>query len=180
MKGLKTALSFKASYDSSGAWNFGLDLSESTGGGADTGVLETDLSKVVRDIAAAAEEEGVGLAILIDEAQDLTSEELTAVCSIAHLSGQHGWPALFALAGLPSLPRVLAESKSYAERLFVFERIEHLPGDLARRALTEPAAGEGVEWDDDAVTLWSGRPLAIRTSCNSLGRTRGTTRRDLA
>jgi hypothetical protein len=153
LRGLKTALSFKASYDASGTWNFGVDLADVSGGGADTGMLETDLAKLVRDLADAAREEGLGLAILIDEAQDLTQEELTAVCSIAHLSGQDDWPVIFALAGLPSLPRVLAEAKSYAERLFVFERIEHLEPELARRALTEPAAVEGVTWDAGAVTL---------------------------
>ena len=152
LKGLKTAVSFKASYDSTGTWNFGLDLAESAGGGADTGMFETDLAKLVHDLAEAAEEEGVGLAILIDEAQDLTPAELTAVCSAAHVVGQNGWPTLFALAGLPSLPRVLAEAKSYAERLFVFERIEHLTKDLAREALVQPAATEGVAWDEDALT----------------------------
>lgn len=111
-KGLKTALSFKASYDTSGTWNFGLDLSETAGGGADTGMLETDLNKLVRDVSEAANEEDVGLAILIDEAQDLTPDELTAVCSAAHVAGQQEWNCLFALAGLPSLPRVLAEAKS--------------------------------------------------------------------
>lgn len=153
LRGLKTALSFKASYDSSGTWNFGLDLAESSGGGADTGSLDSDLSKLLRDLSAAAEEEGVGLAILIDEAQDLTAEELTAVCSAVHAAGQHGWACLVALAGLPSLPRVLAEVRSYAERLFVFEKVQHLAEDLARTALTEPAAGEGVRWDPSAVQL---------------------------
>lgn len=153
MKALKTALSFKASYDVNGTWNFGVDLSGTPGGGADTGVLETDLGKLVNDLSAAAAEEGVGLAILIDEAQDLTAEELTAICSVAHRAGQNSWRCLFALAGLPSLPRVLAEAKSYAERLFAFERIEHLDGDLARDALTEPALAEGVTWDPDAVTF---------------------------
>jgi hypothetical protein len=153
MKALKTAASFKASYDASGTWNFGFDLAETAGGGADTGVLETDLAKFVGDLSAAAEEENVGLALLIDEAQDLTREELTAVCFIAHAASQHAWPVLFALAGLPSLPRVLAEAKSYAERLFVFERIQHLPPDLARQALIEPAATEGVGWNEDAVTF---------------------------
>ena len=57
LKGLKTALSFKASYDTAGTWNFGLDLTETAGGGADTGMLETDLNKLVRDLSAAAEEE---------------------------------------------------------------------------------------------------------------------------
>ncbi|MEB3048990.1 ATP-binding protein [Mycolicibacter sp. MYC123] len=153
LKGLKTAVSFKASYDLGGTWNFGIDLTETAGGGADTGVFETDLGKLARDLAEAAREESVGLAILIDEAQDLSPEELTAVCSVAHTAGQQGWPCLFALAGLPSLPRVLAEAKSYAERLFAFERIEHLDRHLAEKALIDPAAQEGVCWDDDAVSF---------------------------
>jgi hypothetical protein len=153
LRGLKTAMSFKASYDIGGTWNFGMDLAETPGGGADTGVLETDLAKLVRDVSGAAGEEKVGLAVLIDEAQDLSNDELVAVCSTAHVAGQNSWPALFALAGLPSLPRVLAEAKSYAERLFVFEHIEHLSVDLSRKALIEPAATEQVAWDDDAVDL---------------------------
>jgi hypothetical protein len=151
-KALKTALSFKASYDSTGTWNFGLDLSGASGGGADTGVFETDLRKLIHDLAAAAEEEGVGVAILIDEAQDLSKSELIAICAIAHASAQDDWRVLFALAGLPSLPRVLAEAKSYAER-FNYEKIEALRGSVAADALIKPAAEEGVEWDDTAVAL---------------------------
>lgn len=153
LRGLKTALSFKASYDSAGSWNFGIDLADSSGGGADTGSLESDLNKLLRDLSAAAEEEGVGLAVLIDEAQDLSPEELTAVCSAVHAAGQQGWSCLVALAGLPSLPRVLAEARSYAERLFVFEKVQHLDEGLACTALTQPAAREGVDWDDSAVQL---------------------------
>ena len=152
LKALKTALSFKASYDPSGTWNFGLDLSDSPGGGADTGVLETDLAKLIRDLAEAAQEEQIGLAILIDEAQDLAEDELTAVCSSAHAAGQEGWPFLSALAGLPSMPRVLAEARSYSERLFLFEHIKHLEDDLARKALEVPAQDEEVQWDDDALS----------------------------
>jgi AAA ATPase domain len=153
LKGLKTALSFKISYNPNGAWNFGLDLAETPGGGANTGVLETDLAKLVKDLADAAAEEGVGLAILIDEAQDLSLDELTAVCSIAHTAGQQGWPFLIGLAGLPSLPRVLAEAKSYAERLFAFDRIEHLPAGLACEALLKPAQDEGVTWEEGALAF---------------------------
>lgn len=152
-KALKTALSFKASYDAAGTWNFGVDLSESAGGGADTGVLETDLTKLVNDLAAAASDDGVGLAILIDEAQDLDATELIAICSVAHTAAQQGWPLLLALAGLPSLPRVLAEAKSYAERLFIYDRIEHLPHDAAREAILRPAIDERIEWTDEAVDL---------------------------
>jgi len=70
---------------------------------------------------------------------------------VAHLAGQEEWRVLIALAGLPSLPRVLAEAKSYSERLFTFEMIEQLDTDVASRALTEPAASEGVHWEHGAV-----------------------------
>jgi hypothetical protein len=150
IKGLKTALSLKASYDASGTWSFGIDLSESTGGGADTGTLETDLRKLIDDLAAAADEENVGLAILIDEAQDLSPADLVAVCAVAHAAAQENWHVLFALAGLPSLPRVLAEAKSYAER-FSYHRIEALDLESAAAALIQPASDEDVSWDHNAV-----------------------------
>ncbi len=150
MKALKTALSFKASYDMSGSWNFGLDLSSTPGGGADTGTFETDLRKLIADLAEAAAEEHVGLAILIDEAQDLPNEEISAICAIAHSAAQDDRPALFAFAGLPSLPRILAEAKSYSER-FNYESIEALAPDLAREAISGPSLAEGVGWDADAV-----------------------------
>ncbi|AXE40137.1 hypothetical protein [Acidipropionibacterium virtanenii] len=40
-----------------------------TGGGADSGILETDLRKIIKDVSLAAREEHVGLAVLIDEAR---------------------------------------------------------------------------------------------------------------
>lgn len=153
LRGLKTAVSFfRMSYDpSSATFTYGLDLSTVGGGGADTGQLEADLSKLVHDLSAAAAESNHGFAILIDEAQDLAPDELVAVCVAAHNASQQGVSCLFALAGLPSLPRVLAEAKSYAERLFDFQEIERLSDDLARRALTDPTAIEGVDWEPEAV-----------------------------
>ncbi|HEX3613934.1 MAG TPA: ATP-binding protein [Sporichthyaceae bacterium] len=151
LKALRTATSFRAVLDSAGSWSFGLDLDEASGGGADTGALETDLAKLVQDLSGATAELGCGLALLIDEAQDLSGDELVALCATAHQVGQQGWPCLFALAGLPSLPRLLAEAKSYAERLFAYHPVEHLPEDVARRALTEPASVEGVAWQSEAV-----------------------------
>lgn len=150
---LKTMLSFRALVDSTGTWSFGLDLSEERGGGADTGVFETDLAKLVKDLAAAVADERVGLAILIDEAQDLEPDELKAVSSVVHLASQQTWPVLFGLAGLPSLPRILAEARSYAERLYSYQRIEQLEPAAAAQALTAPAAAEQVSWDRAAVGL---------------------------
>jgi hypothetical protein len=153
LRGLKTAISFfRVTFDASASTiNYGLDFSDISGGGADTGQLEVDLNKLILDLATAAADEGRGFAILIDEAQDLTVEELVAVCVAAHLVSQQDTACLIALAGLPSLPRVLAEAKSYAERLFDFHEIERLSDDLASSALTTPTELEGVYWEQDAV-----------------------------
>jgi hypothetical protein len=152
LKAIKTAPSFKASYDTTGTWSFGLDLSGSEGGGADTGILDTDLRKLLRDLSEAAEEERIGLAIFIDEAQDLDVDELTTLCTIAHAAAQDEWPLLFAFAGLPSLPRILAEAKSYAER-FQYSKIQQIDETVVAEALTIPAAQEDAQWADDAVAL---------------------------
>ena len=48
---LRTALSFKASYDTSGTWSFGLDLDpDDHPSAAATGVLETDLDPATGDV----------------------------------------------------------------------------------------------------------------------------------
>ena len=165
-RALKTALSFKVSYDTAGTWSFGLDLDHIGGGGADTGVIETDLMRLLGDLAQAAREDGTGLAVIVDEAQDLNTDELVAICAVAHRAGQLGWPLLFGLAGLPDLPRKLTEAKSYAERLFAYAHIEQLPHELALDALTTPAAVEGVTWERAAaeyvVTETEGYPYFLQ------------------
>ncbi|WP_341358574.1 ATP-binding protein [Georgenia sp. M64] len=150
LRALKTALSFKASYDATGTWTFGADLSGIPGGGADSGVLDTDLRKIIKDVSLAAAEEGVGLAILIDEAQDLSTAELTTLAVVSQAAAQDNWPVLFALAGLPSLPQTLAEAKSYTER-FQFNPVEKLSHEDAHAAIVRPAEQEGVSWDGAAL-----------------------------
>ncbi|WP_082681897.1 ATP-binding protein [Kocuria rhizophila] len=150
LRALKTALSFKASYDSAGNWNFGIDLSDATGGAADSGVLLTDLSKIIRDISRAAGDKGVGLALLIDETQDLNPEEIQTLAAVMQSAATEGLPVLFALAGLPSLPQTLAEAKSYSER-FRYHVIEKLDIDAAKEAILKPARDEAVEWSRQAL-----------------------------
>ena len=112
-KALATFKAFSVMLDIAGAWSFGLDVAAEPGRG-DSGQLEADLSELIRDLSEAAQEQGHGLAILIDEAQDLTRDELKALCAICHRSGQLRWPLLVVLAGLPSLPRALSKANSFA------------------------------------------------------------------
>jgi len=149
-KALATFKAFSVKVDIAGAWSFGLEVAAEPGHG-DSGQLEADLSELIRDLSEAAQEQSRGLAILIDEAQDLTRDELKALCAICHRPGQNRWPLLVALAGLPSLPRALSKANSLAEHLFSSWEVGQLQPGAARQALTRPAAGEGVAWDEDAV-----------------------------
>jgi len=112
-KALATFKAFSVKVDIAGAWSCGLEVAAEPGRG-DSGQLEADLSELIRDLSEAAREQGRGLAIFIDEAQDLTRDELKALCAICHRSGQPRWPLLVALAGLPSLPRALSKANSFA------------------------------------------------------------------
>ena len=85
-KALATFKAFSVKVDIAGAWSCGLEVAAEPGRG-DSGQLEADLSEVIRDLSEAAQEQGRGLAILIDEAQDLTGDELKALCAICHRSG---------------------------------------------------------------------------------------------
>lgn len=151
LSALKTALSFSATVEADGSTTFGLNLADIEAELADSGDIELDLTTLVDGLADAARDAGTGLAVLIDEAQDLTAEELTAICSVAHRASQRLTPVLFVLAGLPSLPSRLAAAKSYSERLFRFLDIRELDVGAARAALTLPARTEGVEWDERAL-----------------------------
>jgi AAA ATPase domain len=149
-KALATFKAFSVKVDIAGASSLGLEVAAELGHG-DSGQFEADLSELIRDLSEAAKEQRRGLVILIDEAQDLTRDELKTLCAICHRAGQGRWPLSVALAGLASLPRALSQANSFAEHLFSYWEIGQLQPDAARQALTRPAAGEGVAWDEDAV-----------------------------
>ena len=120
-------------------------------GRADSGDLELDLVELFTDVATLAGDLGVGVALFVDEMQDIATPELAALCGACHEISQQGAPLLVVGAGLPHLPVALAASKSYAERLFRYVSVDRLPREMADRAWRLPAAEEGVEFEDDAL-----------------------------
>jgi hypothetical protein len=54
-------------------------------------------------------------------------------------------------AGLPILPGLAGESKSYAERFFSFPDIDALSEDDTAKAPREPAQAAGVAFEPDAL-----------------------------
>lgn len=147
---LATFKSFSLRTDSSGGLAIGIEIDPERGR-ADTGSLQTDLTDLGIDLAASASDLDGGAALFIDEMQDLAIDELAAVCQACHEAGQREAQFYVVGAGLPSSPGVLAEARSYADRLFDYWPIDALAEADASAALTRPATEAGVSWDDAAV-----------------------------
>ena len=120
-------------------------------GRADSGDIEIDLVELLTDLGGLAAEAGKGLAVFVDEMQDLGPDDVSALCAACHEISQSGLPLIVVGAGLPHLPAVLSASKSYSERLFSYQRIDRLSRVEADRALMTPAAEEDAAFTDDAL-----------------------------
>lgn len=120
-------------------------------GRADSGDLELDLIELFTDVASLAGDLGVGIALFVDEMQDISPLELAALCGACHEISQQGAPLIVVGAGLPHLPVALAASKSYAERLFRYVSVDRLPREMADRAWRVPAGTEGVAFETEAL-----------------------------
>lgn len=128
----------------------GLDI-EPAKGTADSGDLEIDLPNLFVAVADAALERQTCVAILIDEIQYLNQKELGALIMAMHKIQQKQLPLVLLAAGLPVLPGMAGESKSYAERLFNFPDIGALSADDAAKALRDPANEAGVTIEAPAL-----------------------------
>jgi hypothetical protein len=131
-------------------WQPGIDVPASSGR-ADTGDIEVDLVELLVDAAGVARDVGVGIAVFVDEMQDVPEPDVSALCAACHELSQQGLPLVVVGAGLPHLPAVLSASKSYSERLFRYLRIDRLDRSAADQALVAPAADEGVAFDREAL-----------------------------
>ncbi|MFC6285428.1 ATP-binding protein [Nocardioides sp. GCM10027113] len=131
-------------------WNPGIDA-PAVRGRADSGDIEIDLVELFTDLGGLAADVGKGVAVFIDEMQDLGPDDVSALCAACHEISQSGLPVIVVGAGLPHLPAVLSASKSYSERLFRYQRIDRLARDAADLALTAPALEEDAAYTGEAL-----------------------------
>ncbi|MGD9962214.1 ATP-binding protein [Nocardioides sp.] len=131
-------------------WHPGIDA-PAVKGRADSGDVEIDLVELFTDVGGLAADVGRGVAVFIDEMQDLGPDDVSALCAACHEISQSGLPVIVVGAGLPHLPAVLSASKSYSERLFGYQRIDRLDRASADLALSAPAASEGAAFTDEAL-----------------------------
>jgi hypothetical protein len=142
--------SFQLSVKPDGTLTAGLDV-EAAPGLADSGALDDDLTDLLVALGEAAQEQDSGVVFLIDEVHFLATAELEALIAALHKTVQRQLPITLVGAGLPQLPRLAGEAKSYAERLFKFPSIGQLSGAEAKQALVEPAERLGVNYEPEAV-----------------------------
>jgi hypothetical protein len=131
-------------------WQPGIDVPAAQGR-ADSGDIEIDLVELFTDVAELAQDVGTGVALLIDEMQDLLPDDISALCAACHELSQSGTPLVVVGAGLPHLPAVLSASKSYSERLFRYVRIDRLDRDDADQAVIAPVTREDADITSDAL-----------------------------
>lgn len=120
-------------------------------GYADSGNLEDDLRDVLIATGEAARDAGTPVAILIDELQYLSKDELGALIRGIHAINQAGLPLILFGAGLPQLAGQAGDAKSYAERLFEFPRLGALLEVDAWKAIRDPVEDEGAAISEEAL-----------------------------
>ena len=135
-------------------------------GSADSGLLAEDLTSLLVAVGEAALDRDRGFILAVDEVQYLSAEELGALISAVHRTVQLKLPVILVGAGLPQLPGLAGNAKSYAERLFDFPEIGSLNKIDAVAALVVPAQAQDVEFEpaalDAIVSYTKGYPYFLQ------------------
>ena len=164
-RALRVFKSFTVSVNEKGLPELGIDV-DAERGLADSGDLASDLEDLFVAMGEAARDRRTGVLFAIDELQYLAERELAALIMAVHRTTQLQLPVVLVGAGLPSLPGLAGDAKSYAERLFDFPQVGRLGPVDAAQAIVDPAQREGVEFAAEAVTqivaLTHGYPYFIQ------------------
>lgn len=128
----------------------GIDI-DAEPGVADSGDIEADLSAVFLALGEAAADRGIPVALIVDELQYLSEDELSALIMAMHQIAQRQLPVVLIGAGLPQLVALAGRAKSYAERLFQFPEIGPLAPKDAAAALQRPVMEQQVRFSDESL-----------------------------
>ena len=95
-------------------------------GRADSGDLEVDLTELFAEAASVAADLGVGIALFVDEMQDVPTADLSALCAACHELSQTGGPLIVVGAVLPHSLRALGQQAipSDCSRYLWIDRLE--------------------------------------------------------
>lgn len=120
---------------------------------AGSGDIELDIEELVEAIATTLYSRDSAFGLFIDDMQDLDHDLLSALLAVQHRASQREWPFFVIGAGLPNLSAVLADTRSYTERQFVYNALGPLDDTAAADALRIPVERHGGAFTDDALEL---------------------------
>jgi hypothetical protein len=129
----------------------GFELTYTPSGKASADALGEDFTDLLLAVGEAAVSKGRGVSFLFDEVQFVPADEFGPFVVGLHRLNQKSLPVTCVAVGLPSLPGLVGEAKSYAERLFEYPRIDRLPKADAIAALADPARSRKVVFEDAAL-----------------------------
>jgi DNA polymerase III delta prime subunit len=118
-----------------------------------SGDIGLDVEELVEAVATALKPRGSAFGLFIDEMQDLDRDLLSALLAAQHRASQREWPFFLIGAGLPNLPAVLADCRSYAERQFRYSTIGPLSVTAAADALRLPVERTGGAFRPEALDI---------------------------
>jgi hypothetical protein len=121
--------------------------------------LSDDFVDLLVEVGMLASERGRGVIFVLDEVQFIHPGEFGPFVVGLHRINQKGLPLACVAAGLPTLPALAGEAKSYAERLFTYPTIDRLPRQAADEALVRPAWVREVTFAKGALDLAYERTL---------------------
>lgn len=132
--------------------DIGIELEPATGV-ADSGDLQFDLIELLSAVAEAAAEKSMGVVLLMDEVQYVSAGEFGALVMAMHRMQQRALPLAMIGAGLPILPGLAGEAKSYAERLFTYPVVGALSREASVLAIRRPFEDAGIHITDEAAEI---------------------------
>jgi hypothetical protein len=129
----------------------GFELTYTPGPEPSREVLGEDFVDLLLALGHAAQSKGSGVAFRLDEVQFVPAKEFGPLVVGLQRLNQKTLPVTCVAAGLPSLPALVDNAKSYAERLFEYPRIVQLAKADALQALADPASKLNVVWEPEAL-----------------------------
>lgn len=131
--------------------------------------LTQSLTDVFVSIGEAAYESQTPICFFIDEIQYMKPNELGSLIAALHRTNQLGYPVMIIGAGLPKIYKMLADEKTYSERLFIFKEIGSLEKEQSKAAINEPVKEFDVSYTNKALDLiieiTKGYPFFIQQLC---------------
>ena len=116
----------------------------------ESGNMELDLSQVLLSCARVAKASSTAIGLYIDELQNLDEEAMCGLIVALHRSAQELLPLYLIGSGLPTIRTLIGKSKTYAERMFVYEEIGALDEDSSWAAIVKPFEDNGVSVENAA------------------------------